>query len=148
MKRTGLFLVALVCMIMQSTTSFAGDDKFVPIEQLPTEVWFFVQENFPKTTISYATKDFELKGEKYEVRLTNGTKIKFDKKGHWDKVYCKSHNVPTPLIPTAIYKFVRAYYPTATIVKIDKERYGYKVELSNDIELKFNKSGLLISIDD
>ena len=47
MKRTGLFLVALVCMIMQSTTSFAGDDKFVPIEQLPTEVWFFVQENFP-----------------------------------------------------------------------------------------------------
>ena len=87
-------------------------------------------------------------GEKYEVLLTNGTKIKFDKRGHWDKVKCKNHNVPAPLIPTTINKFVRAYYPTTSIVKIDKERYGYKVELSNDLELKFNKSGLLISIDD
>lgn len=148
MKRSGLFLIALVCMFMQPVTSFADDDKFVPIEQLPTEVWIFVHKNFPQTSISSATKDYELMGEKYEVRLTNGTKIKFDKDGHWDNVNCKTRNVPTPLIPTTIYKFVRAYYPTTSIVKIDKKRYGYTVELSNDIELKFNRSGLLISIDD
>ena len=34
------------------------------------------------------------------------------------------------------------------ITKIDKERYGYDIELSNDLELKFNRQGALIGMDD
>ena len=33
-------------------------------------------------------------------------------------------------------------------MKIDKERHGYDIELSNDLELKFNKQGQLIGFDD
>lgn len=32
--------------------------------------------------------------------------------------------------------------------KTDKERYGYEIELSNDIDLKFNYQGVLIGMDD
>lgn len=148
MKKFGLLFVALVCMFMQSVTIFADDDKFVPIEQLPAEVWTFVKENFPKSTISCATKEIEFMGVEYEVMLSNGTKINFDKKGNWEKVSCKSHNVPSSLIPTTICKFVNAHYPMTNIVKINKERYGYEIELSNDLDLKFNKKGQLVSIDD
>jgi hypothetical protein len=43
---------------------------------------------------------------------------------------------------------VKTNFPGTVIVKIDKERHGYDIELSNDIELKFNKSGALIGMDD
>jgi len=43
---------------------------------------------------------------------------------------------------------VKANYAGATIVIIDKERHGYDIELSNDLELKFNKQDQLIGIDD
>ena len=39
-------------------------------------------------------------------------------------------------------------FPNAEIVKIDKERHGYDIELSNDIELKFNKKGAFMGMDD
>jgi hypothetical protein len=34
------------------------------------------------------------------------------------------------------------------VSKIDKERYGYDIELSNDLELKFNHQGAIIGYDD
>ena len=46
MKRTGLFLVAIVCMLTQSMTCFADDDKFVPIEQLPADIHFIRNKGF------------------------------------------------------------------------------------------------------
>ena len=34
------------------------------------------------------------------------------------------------------------------ITKIDKERHGYDIELGDELELKFNKNGKLLYIDD
>ena len=44
--------------------------------------------------------------------------------------------------------FVKTNYAGAVIVKIDKERYGYEIELSTDFELKFDHQDNLLSIDD
>jgi hypothetical protein len=43
---------------------------------------------------------------------------------------------------------VNATFAGASVVKIDKERYGYDVELSNGAEMKFNKQGACIGYDD
>ena len=147
MKTTSIFFVALVCMVMQSVTSFA-DDRIIPVEQLPAAAKTFVKQTFPKATISYASKDAEFSGTKYEARLADGTEIDFDSKGNWDKVDCYMQAVPASLIPAAIAQYVKANHPGALITKIDKERYGYEIELSNDLELKFNKKGQLFAIDD
>ena len=56
--------------------------------------------------------------------------------------------VPQVLVPEAIAAYVQATFPNNVITKIDKERYGYEIELSNDMDLKFNKKGNLIGIDD
>jgi hypothetical protein len=34
------------------------------------------------------------------------------------------------------------------IVKIDREAFGYEIELSSDLELKFDKNGKMLEIDD
>ena len=83
-----------------------------------------------------------------EVHLNNGVQLEFDKKGNWDKVDCQFNAVPAHLVPTVIANYVQTSYPGATVVKIDKERYGFKIELSNDLEMKFNKQGALFDIDD
>ena len=147
MNKNKFFLVALLCMLLQSVTCLA-DDKIIPVEQLPAPAKTFVKKYFPQATIEYATKDTEFMGTTYEVRLSDGTEVDFDKKGNWDNVDCKTKAVPASLVPAAIAQYVKAHYPNTVIVKIDKERGGYEIELSNDLELKFNSKGNLIGIDD
>jgi uncharacterized protein YuzE len=147
MNKNKLFLVALLCMLLQSVTCLA-DDKIIPVEQLPAPAKTFVKKYFPQATIEYATKDTEFMGTTYEVRLSDGTEVDFDKKGNWDNVDCKTKAVPASLVPAAIAQYVKAHYPNTVIVKIDKERGGYEIELSNDLDLKFNSKGKLIGIDD
>ena len=147
MNKNKFFWVALLCMLLQSVTCLA-DDKIIPVEQLPAPAKTFVKKYFPQATIEYATKDTEFMGTTYEVRLSDGTEVDFDKKGNWDNVDCKTKAVPASLVPAAIAQYVKAHYPNTVIVKIDKERGGYEIELSNDLDLKFNSKGKLIGIDD
>ena len=146
MKKSVLFFAALVCMLMHSVSSFAGD-RIIPAEQLPAAAKTFIQKTFPGQTVSYAKIDFDGR-KKYEVRLSNGTEVEFDKNGNWDKVDCNYSAVPASLVPTNIANYVKTHFAGAKVVKIDKERHGYDVELSNDLELKFNKQGQLMNIDD
>ena len=147
MKKSALFLVALLCMTFLSASCFAGD-KIIPVEQLPAAAQQFVKTNFPDAKISFVTKDTEFIGTKYEVRLADGTEINFDKKGEWDKVDCQMNSVPEALVPAAIAEYVKTNFDGTVITKIDKERYGYDIELSNSLELKFNKKGQVMEIDD
>ena len=82
----------------------------------------------------------------YEVYLSDGTNVEFVRKGEWDKVDCRMRTVPSDIVPNEIARYVQTAYPREKIVKIDRKRYGYKVELSNDLELKFNRSGMLVDM--
>ena len=143
MKRMRLFFIALLSMMVTSV-AFA-DDKPIPVEKLPAAARTFVDTNFPGKKILYAEKDWN----SYECRLDDGTKIEFTAKGDWKQVdRHKMSAVPTALVPAAIKQYVNSNYGNCMITKIDKERYGYDIELSNDLELKFNRQGALIGMDD
>ena len=119
-----------------------------PTEQLPAAAKTFVQKNFLGQTISYAKIDRECMKTKYEVRLSNGTEIDFDRAGNWDKVDCKFGAVPSKLVPSNISHQVKKQYHGVAIPKIDKEYFGYEIGLSNRLDHKFNKQGKLAYIDD
>ena len=124
-------------------------DKPVAPEQLPEPIKAFIQQNFPGQTISYAEKDAELTGSKYDVVLNDGSRVEFDTDNVWDKIECPLTNpVPTALIPAPIVAHLQSQFPNALIVKIDRERNGYEVELANGLELKYNKQGVLTEVDD
>ncbi len=141
MKQTKLFLVALLCFVM-STAAFA-DDKPIPASQLPAAAQNFVKKHFPKDKIAYAEKD----RRSYEVKLDNGIELDFDSKGNWTKIDGNHNAIPAAIIPGAIRNYAKKNYPNIPIIKIEKESYGYEIELSNDIDLKFNKQGKFLSID-
>jgi hypothetical protein len=124
-------------------------DKPVPPAQLPAPIQSFVQQYFPGQTITFAQKDLELTGWKYEISLADGTHIDFDTDDMWDKIECPLTNpVPTALIPPPVASTIQANYPDAMITKIDKDRNGFEVDLANGLELKFNKQGAIVDMDD
>ncbi len=147
MKKSVFFLAALMCMMMNSVATFAND-MIIPATQLPAAAQSFIQNTFPGQTVSYAKVDRDFGRTTYEVCLNNGTELEFNKNGEIDKVDCNFSAVPAHLVPATIADYVKTNFAGATIVKIDKERYGYDVELSNELELKFNKKGQLMNIDD
>jgi len=142
MKRIKLLLMAALCMMI-SASAFADDRPIAP-EQLPAAAKAFVKTYFAGKKIIYAEKDFS----EYECRLDDGTEIKFNRKGNWDKVDCQMAAVPAVIVPEAIKKYVQANFPGQLITKIDKERWGIEIELSNDLDLKFDYQGNLYGFDD
>ena len=145
MKKKFITLGILALFLLMTACS----DRPVALTQLPVTIQTFVQQAFPGKNITYAEKDLELTGYKYDVVLADGTRIEFDTDDVWDKIECPLTNpVPTVLIPAPVVTYLQTNYPDAMIVKIDKERNGYDVELANGLELKFNKQGALIGMDD
>lgn len=142
MKQIKFLFMAVVCLMISAVAK--ADDKPIAPDALPPAAKAFIQANFPGKKVIYAEKDFNM----YECRLSDGTEIDFNKKGNWDKVDCKATAVPAALIPEAIKSYVKANFPDCIITKIDKERYGIDIELSNDLDLKFNYQGVLLGMDD
>lgn len=142
------FVMAIVFALFLSVAAYA-DDTPIAVDQLPAAVKTFVAQKFPAQKILFAEKDsgfFEK--TKYEVRLDDGTKIELFKDGTWNKVENKQKGVPASFISKGIADYVKANYATTPVIKVDKERYGYDVELANDLELKFNEQFQLVGMDD
>ena len=83
----------------------------------------------------------------YEVIFTNGNKVEFGKNGNLEEVNCKYTSVPTAIIPTTIQKYVTTNYPDTRVLKIERDKKEYEVQLSNRVELKFDLKFNLIDID-
>lgn len=142
MKKMKYFFAALMCILVSNVAM--ADDTPIPVEQLPAAAKTFVQTNFKGKKILSAEKDWN----SYECRLDDGTKIEFNRKGTWKKVDRHMIALPAAIVPAAIQQYVSTNFPGTVITKIDKERYGYEIELSSDIDLKFNYQGVLIGMDD
>lgn len=143
MKHLVLSVLTLTTIILSSC-----DDRPVPPAQLPAPIKAFAQQYFPNQTILFAQKDIVFFGSEYEIHLADGTQVNFDRSNEWDKVNCQMAAVPTALIPAPIATYCTTNFPGVIITKIDKEHYGYEIELANDMELKFTEQGALISMDD
>ena len=144
MKKVLLTLLAAVTFLAPAK---ADNDRPISPDQLPAAAKTFIQQTFPDLTIAYAEIEQGFKTS-YEARLSDGTKVEFDGNGNWDKVDCKYKAVPAALVPDVIAKYVSANYAGALVTKIDKELYGYEIELNNGLDLKFSTNGQLLEIDD
>ena len=115
--------------------------------QVPDAINAFVKQNFPNATIAGVEQDSDHGGMEYDIYLSDGTKVDFDANSQWDKVECHA-GVPASLVPQAIANYVKSNYQNMTITKIDREFSGYEIELSNGLDLKFDKSGRFMGMDD
>ena len=88
-------------------------------------------------------------GDCYKVKvMSDGLKVEFNSKGEWKEISRKSAPIDDRFVPQQIRKNVASRWPEARFRKIERYRQGYEVELSNGLELKYNKNFKLAEIDD
>lgn len=146
MKRLILILAAALGIGLAASArgNYAHDASVLP-EAARTTI-----ANNCKAKVSLVKIDKSLgRVDEYEVILTDGTEITFDRNGNWKSVEtAKNKQVPDAFVPKTIKTFVSKNHGGTKIVGLEKERHGYDVELSNGIDMKFDKNGNFVRYDD
>ena len=142
-KSIFVVLAAVVCSL-----SACASDQLVTFAQLPEAAQATVKQYFDEANIAFCTLDREFFGKEYKVQFNDGSEIKFEGDGSLHKVDCKFRAVPDALIPEIVRQQVAAQFPQAVIVEWGKDDWGWKAELNNKLELKFNSNFQLTGIDD
>ena len=139
-----LFSILAALMLTISMPMMADNDKVITFDQLPKAAQTLLKTSFANKTPLMVTVD----RDDYTVMYQSGEKVEFDKKGNWKEFNCKTSSVPAALIPAQIQSHVKATFPDATIVKIERDRKGYEVKLNNGIDIEYNKQFKVIEIGD
>lgn len=121
------------------------DDKVISENELPASAKTFVSTYFASAKVATVYKD----RNEYEVMLSDGVRIDFNKSGEWKDVDAPlNKELPTGFYPEAIDTYLLSNMDGAGINEISKERYGYDVELVTGIDLKFDSQGAFLRYDD
>ena len=119
-------------------------------DQLPTAANDFLAEHFQASKVLSVREEKEvLAGKEFAVMLDNGTKITFDKNGQWVEADAADRTaLPTTFILKPIQEYVTTNHATAPVSSIEKEKHGFDVELTNDLDLVFDKAGKFLRYED
>lgn len=129
--------------------STQAQETVITKNELPQSAQKFISDNFSNHTLDYIKKDKEFFSTDYQVKFTDGTEIDFDSDGDWTEVDGDKSGLPTGFIHNNIVRYVKEHFANATIVRIEKGRFGkQEVKLSNGLELEFNAKGEFKRIDD
>lgn len=126
-----------------------GGDVAINDSENPACVQDFVNTHFNGIAIKRVKIDYN-DYDYYDVRLANGYELEFSQDCEWLDVDCNRNAVPQSildLLPADITQYINANYPNRDVRSIDKERYGYEIELKGGIELEFDSNGKFIRID-
>ena len=138
MKKTKFWLIFLFVMMLSASTD--ARDRVIKVKDLPAPARSLVKNHFKGRMIVKAEKESNLNGVSYEVTLSNGDEIKFNCKGGWMEIDCKTDAVPVSVVPNAIAVYVKKNYHNVKINKIERGRLSYEVELSNGVDIHFDKT--------
>ena len=132
-----ILIIAVCCMMSFSFAANAGNDKPINVKELPAKAQTLLSKHFKGQKVMLATIESGVLSRSYDVVLRNGTKLEFDKKGI----------VPSQLIPQPIKNYLKENYKGQSVRKIEFNTKEYEVELTNGIDLTFNRRFQLIDID-
>lgn len=140
-----LFL-SLACLF---TAQADNETVTTDTNRLPVVVRQFIHTHFPQVAISHLKIENNLLGvESYEVILTNGFDLEFDKKGAWKEIDGEHQTLPVSAIPVKIREYQQQHFPQLTVTSLKKESRGYEAQLSNGLEMKFDLQFNFIRLDD
>ena len=144
------YLVLLVAALFSAGIAAAAvlTDRPIAVDELPATAQKFIRTHFASSEVLYAKVDDGLFDNDYKVVFADGASAEFASNGEWKEVKCKHCAVPASIVPQAIREQVVKQFPKAVIEGIDRDRRGYDVELSNGLDLKFDRQMNLIEIED
>ena len=131
------------------TASLADNDRPIALDKLPAAAQTFLKTHFADLTLAYAVEDPKFVGSEYEVTYTDRTEVDFRSNGEWSSVERRYAAVPASIVPAQISDYVaKSSFPNQYIKKIERDAYTWEIELSNGIEIKFDREFHVIDIDD
>ena len=142
-----IVMIAICCMMSFNIVANAVNDKPINVNELPAKAQTLLSKHFKGQKVMLATIESGVVSRSYDVVLRNGTKLEFDKKGNLTEIDCKQGIVPSQLIPQPIKNYLKENYRGEAVRKIELNKKEYEVELTNGIDLTFNKHFQLIDID-
>jgi len=146
MKKISLFIMALVLSI--ATIQADNETITQDASQLPAISREFVTTHFKGVNIAHIVIEKNLLGIKgYDVILTNGVDVEFNKSGEWKEVDGNHTIIPVAIIPANIANYIKVNYAGSEVVKIEKDWREYEIKLNNGLELTFDTKGNLTDID-
>ncbi|MCI6336495.1 MAG: PepSY-like domain-containing protein [Prevotella sp.] len=125
----------------------ADNNKPIKVTELPVKAQTVLSQHFNNQKVTFASIESGIIDKNYDVVLQNGTKLEFDKKGNVTEIDCKQGAVPEKLIPQAINTYLQENHSGQTVRKIEFNKNEYELELSNGIDITFNKHFQVIDID-
>ncbi len=140
-------LSLLVLALVSVQFSFAKDVITKDMNQLPLQARNFINSNFTKPQVAHIKIDKDMmEPAKYEVVLMDGTEIDFDSRGNWEEVSAKKgQNVPVSIVPGFAVNYLKAHnFVNEGVIKVERDRKGYEIELSTGLSFKFDKRGKFI----
>lgn len=146
MKRIGIILIGLALM---TNLACADNDKVTNnINELPQVSRTFLNNYFNGNKVSHIKIDKDLfLIDSYDVILTDGTSVEFNRDGEWKEVKSFQQNIPDTLIPAEIKQYVNQNYPNQKIMTVERGKRKVSIDLANGLELEFDLNGNLIDID-
>ena len=145
MKKT---MFTAILMMFSISLSFAQTDVSV----LPQNAQDFITNNFSDATVEKADKEDKWfswdKNEMYEVHLSNGVKLDFNKAGEITEIDSRD-NAPIPMeaVPAEVKSYVEANYSGAEIISWERDNDEQEVELSDGTDLEFDSKGKFLKQD-
>lgn len=142
-----IFMFIAVAMMSTVLCTACDKEEIILANNLPEASQEFLKKHFPDAKVSIVTKELN----DYDVWLNNGFEISFTRKGKWDEVDGNRNAVPQSvidLLPKAVATYVSEHFPEAQIVSVNREPFGYDVDLSNGLDLEFDSKGNIREIDD
>ncbi|AEK23588.1 PepSY-like domain-containing protein [Capnocytophaga canimorsus] len=141
--------IVLIFVAFFAFNTVTAQNQILTFEQLPQKAQTFIKKHFADKQITTVYEQTEfLQSKEYNVIFSDGVEIEFYSNGDWEEVNCKNSPVPTEIIPQSISQYVQRNFPNVFVKEIKKRRNGYDVEISNGLDLEFNKQGKFVRIDD
>lgn len=119
----------------------------ITISELPQAASSFIKQHYGTSEVSSIIRDKEMFSTDYEVVLSNGVEIEFDKKGHWKEIDANTHEIHSSLLLPETKSYLAKHFPGQKVVKIERGLNLIEVELSSGTDIKFDKKGFFVKID-
>ena len=140
-------VILINLLIFSLSLQINYDHRFINFEDLPTKAKSFVRTYFGHYDIRFVKIDITMTKTNYTVQFENDMKIEFNSNGDWDEVNSPSDCLPSDFLNNMILNHLNKNYPDCCLHVISKGKHKFEVELTNGLELVFNKKGEFLRYD-
>lgn len=122
-------------------------ERVILAADAPTAIQDFVDTHFATHTIEYIERDRDEVVVRYEVYLSDGVLLEFNKDHEIREIYSDTR-LPDSVIPDAILNHVDANFPDRDITDWELYRNRQEIQLDNSLEVHYDLDGGFIRVDD